>query len=189
MEEWLEKARDSIIKYSDDIFNYTITLSELKVCGFPINGFVVIPDRAYTELLINAFNKKPLISEKRNGKYRYLLFDDEKYLIISKDKHKILFPGESISEKLRLFEESNKELTEIKEREKNQCEICAIDCKMVCSKFKVVYYCSVEHQKQHWSLHKQFCSDFIFQEKIPVIKRNPILVQYENLTKSQPKNK
>ena len=29
----------------------------------------------------------------------------------------------------------------------------------MCSRCKTVYYCSVEHQKQHWKTHKRICND------------------------------
>ena len=38
------------------------------------------------------------------------------------------------------------------------------DCKAVstqrCSRCKIVYYCSVEHQKENWKAHKVQCSSF-----------------------------
>lgn len=40
---------------------------------------------------------------------------------------------------------------------KRNCSICSIDSSMVCSKCKLVSYCSKEHQKEDWPTHKEVC--------------------------------
>ncbi|KAL1497646.1 hypothetical protein ABEB36_008569 [Hypothenemus hampei] len=44
------------------------------------------------------------------------------------------------------------------------CELCKNSCKTKCSKCKLVYYCSVEHQKEHWIEHKEHCKSYEIRE-------------------------
>lgn len=37
------------------------------------------------------------------------------------------------------------------------CASCGLDAKLVCSKCKLVFYCSKDHQKQDWKSHKKVC--------------------------------
>ncbi|CAH0564025.1 unnamed protein product [Brassicogethes aeneus] len=40
------------------------------------------------------------------------------------------------------------------------CEICKIPTEKKCSTCKLVYYCSQEHQKEHWKDHKEACRPY-----------------------------
>src|SRR3972149_3688091 len=114
-EKFLKKARKAIIKCSNDIFDNKVKLSQVIVNGNPITGFAAISDIAYTQLLIKAFNKEKLISEKPNGKHRPITFDYKTYLMVSTDKRKLIMPGDSLGQKLGLFsafrEEIDKEMS------------------------------------------------------------------------------
>ncbi|XP_045774604.1 SET domain-containing protein SmydA-8 isoform X1 [Maniola jurtina] len=41
--------------------------------------------------------------------------------------------------------------------EQEPCEVCSAPTEHKCSSCQSVHYCSREHQKQHWKLHKQQC--------------------------------
>ena len=43
----------------------------------------------------------------------------------------------------------------------NYCKICNIETSLKCSRCKSIYYCSIEHQKIDWSIHKCECKDFV----------------------------
>jgi hypothetical protein len=38
-----------------------------------------------------------------------------------------------------------------------ECSFCGVVATQICSKCKTVAYCSVEHQRLHWSTHKKNC--------------------------------
>ena len=168
-EKFLKKARKAILKCAVQIFDNKIKLSEVIVNNKPITGFSAIPDIAYVQLLIKAYNKEQLISEKPNGKYRYITFDYTSHLMISTGKHKLIMPADSLGQKLGLFNAFKEEILE------NKCEICDVDSTKFCSKCKQVYYCGAEHQKEDWSRHKLVC------KKPEIVTTNPILMEYERL--------
>eukprot|EP00980_Cylindrotheca_fusiformis_P008276 scaffold1736_cov127-Cylindrotheca_fusiformis.AAC.90 len=43
------------------------------------------------------------------------------------------------------------------------CPVCGKEATKCCSRCKSVYYCSVDHQKQHWKTHKRTSCDSTFQ--------------------------
>eukprot|EP01038_Epipyxis_sp_PR26KG_P009416 gene9416-12682_t len=47
------------------------------------------------------------------------------------------------------------------------CEIttCRQQCQLKCKSCSSVYYCSREHQKQHWKIHKEVCEEIAFQNE------------------------
>lgn len=51
--------------------------------------------------------------------------------------------------------------------ESSSCGVCGQAASQRCSKCKSLSYCSKEHQKQHWRLHKQICEMFVD------LKQNP----------------
>lgn len=42
-------------------------------------------------------------------------------------------------------------------QESGRCPVCKKPALLKCQKCKIEYYCSVEHQRENWSTHKQFC--------------------------------
>ncbi|ETN61078.1 hypothetical protein AND_007277 [Anopheles darlingi] len=40
------------------------------------------------------------------------------------------------------------------------CPVCQVEATKRCSRCALVYYCSVEHQQQHWKKHKATCNPF-----------------------------
>lgn len=42
----------------------------------------------------------------------------------------------------------------------NPCHICKTETKNSCSNCKQVFYCSPQHQKEHWKEHKKDCHPF-----------------------------
>ncbi|XP_050092198.1 SET domain-containing protein SmydA-8-like [Anopheles aquasalis] len=40
------------------------------------------------------------------------------------------------------------------------CPVCKVEATKRCSRCALVYYCSVEHQQQHWKTHKTTCNPF-----------------------------
>jgi hypothetical protein len=44
-----------------------------------------------------------------------------------------------------------------------KCPVCDKEATKCCSRCKSVYYCSVEHQKQHWKVHKRTTCNDTFQ--------------------------
>lgn len=41
----------------------------------------------------------------------------------------------------------------------NACAVCQAPAKNRCSRCKLVWYCGVDHQRQHWKTHKATCND------------------------------
>jgi hypothetical protein len=41
----------------------------------------------------------------------------------------------------------------------NTCAVCAVVSNHRCSRCHTVFYCSSEHQKRHWTIHKKSCGD------------------------------
>lgn len=48
--------------------------------------------------------------------------------------------------------------------DRNTCAICDKHCSLKCSGCRIVWYCSKEHQKQHWPRHKLDCR-FVTKKK------------------------
>ncbi|CAD8125026.1 unnamed protein product [Paramecium sonneborni] len=46
----------------------------------------------------------------------------------------------------------------------NLCAVCSLKTTLGCSQCKSVFYCSVEHQRQHWSTHQQSCQSMKNQD-------------------------
>ncbi|GBP27660.1 SET domain-containing protein SmydA-8, isoform A [Eumeta japonica] len=42
--------------------------------------------------------------------------------------------------------------------EEGLCIVCAVKAKQKCASCQTVYYCSRDHQKQHWKIHKHQCT-------------------------------
>eukprot|EP01070_Trichotokara_eunicae_P006086 Trichotokara_eunicae@DN4822_c0_g1_i2.p2 len=40
-----------------------------------------------------------------------------------------------------------------------KCEICGNESHSFCTRCSCAYYCGVEHQTEHWPLHKQECNN------------------------------
>jgi len=38
------------------------------------------------------------------------------------------------------------------------CSVCDIACENYCTQCRTVFYCSAEHQKAHWTVHKAWCA-------------------------------
>jgi hypothetical protein len=185
LNKFLSNARDSIIKHCNQVFNEEVSLSSLIVCDNPVKGFVLVQDIAYSQLLLNAFKKETLVSEKRNGNYRNILFDYDKYLMISADKHKLIIPGDSLKEQLQNFNaiNINNQIDQDNNVIETECEICGAKTKNCCSRCKLAFYCNLEHQKDDWPDHKTFCDS---KAKSPsnankTAIKNPILSEYQKI--------
>jgi hypothetical protein len=174
LNKFLSRARDNIIKYCDKVFSQEYLISSLTVCDQTVTGFVLISDIAYSQLLLNAFKKETLVTEKRNGNHRNILFDYDKHLMISADKHKLIVPGDSLKEKFQEFNaiNINNNITSDANNIPTECEVCGTVTKSCCSKCKVAFYCSHDHQKKDWPHHKNFCDGFGKPSHIPIV--NPL---------------
>ncbi len=65
----------------------------------------------------------------------------------------------------------------------NSCLICSQAATKLCSKCKVVYYCSRECQEADWSSHRFFCASLPFPPKVPAKKSiNGVLLNPESST-------
>ncbi|KAI8893902.1 hypothetical protein BC833DRAFT_624444 [Globomyces pollinis-pini] len=39
------------------------------------------------------------------------------------------------------------------------CQVCTESANLTCSKCKVTYYCSKDHQTMHWKVHQKICKE------------------------------
>ncbi|CAD8122307.1 unnamed protein product [Paramecium sonneborni] len=46
----------------------------------------------------------------------------------------------------------------------NLCAVCSLKTTLGCSQCKQVFYCSVEHQRTHWTIHQQSCQSLKNQD-------------------------
>lgn len=53
------------------------------------------------------------------------------------------------------------------------CAVCDVDAALKCTACKAVFYCGVEHQKQHWKAHKKECQRSMYE-----IRESPELGRY-----------
>ena len=44
-----------------------------------------------------------------------------------------------------------------------KCPVCNKEATKMCSRCKAVYYCCVEHQREHWKVHKKTTCNDVFQ--------------------------
>jgi len=164
LNRFLKTARKAIIDCCEQLFDEKIKVSQVIVNGENLKGFSAISDIVYTRLLVKAYNKEKLVTEKANGKHRYITFDYEKNLMTANNK--LIIPGDSMATKLNLF-------NMFKDYEvEHKCEVCDVKSYKFCSRCHIAYYCSEEHQKLDWSTHKLSCNR---QQK------NPILSDYEKI--------
>mmetsp|Transcript_23192 Transcript_23192/g.32392 ORF Transcript_23192/g.32392 Transcript_23192/m.32392 type:complete len:138 (-) Transcript_23192:1250-1663(-) len=53
----------------------------------------------------------------------------------------------------------------------HKCSLCGQEATKKCSRCKMAWYCSVEHQKQHWKYHKKACNDAFQADQYALHKR------------------
>lgn len=44
------------------------------------------------------------------------------------------------------------------DEEHGVCNVCGVECESACGKCHLVYYCSKEHQRIDWEVHKKNCA-------------------------------
>lgn len=60
------------------------------------------------------------------------------------------------------------------------CAVCESEALLRCGGCKIVFYCSKEHQKQHWRLHKKLCKELVANEtKLRITMENLANVRKE----------
>jgi hypothetical protein len=47
---------------------------------------------------------------------------------------------------------------EEKEAHDNKCHVCKKETTLTCGRCMSIYYCSKEHQKEHWKIHRFYCT-------------------------------
>jgi hypothetical protein len=128
-------------------FNFLISLS--LHCASWCRETIYI----YCANVVKSFRKQKNKNNLNNLMYNKLLFTNHFHVSYY---YSCFFPNKKNNHMIYIF--LLKLLLQKWNMERGKCQVCSKTSESRCSWCRLVFYCSKEHQKQHWDLHKATCN-------------------------------